>query len=110
MTGQGPPQDTNAGNSLVFGEAGGGRPRKVQTGSPEHHMLTEAKVISRGSRSQETTEAGMRKGSSLREVKEKDPAGKRKGDIKSQDPGNGWPEGGGGSKSLPPGKERENMR
>ena len=110
VIGQGPPQETDTGNSLVFGDIGGGRPRKIQTGSPEHHMLSEAKVISRGNHSQEPTEARMRKDSSLKVLKEKDPAGRRKGYGKSQDSENGRPEGGGDLKSLPPGKERENMR
>ena len=70
-------------------------------------MLSEARVIAGGSSSQGKIEAGMRQGNSLREEEEKDPAGKRKGKYKSQDPGNGRPDGGGDSKSLLSGKESE---
>ena len=70
-------------------------------------MLSEAKVISRGNHSQETTEARMRKSSSLKEMKEKDPAGQRKGNGKNQETGNSRPEGGGDSKIPPPMARRE---
>ena len=70
-------------------------------------MLMEAKVIQGGSRCQEKNEEGMREDSSLRNAQEMKPAGTRKGDQGSQDPGNGWPKGGGGLKSLLPGKEND---
>ena len=54
-------------------------------------MLTEAKVIVRGSRSQEKLEEGMRRDSSPRKVQEMDPAGIRKGCLELQDPGNDRP-------------------
>ena len=95
VTGQGPLQEINKDGSLVFGEPGRGRPRKIPKGSPEHHLLAEARVISGGGRSQERKEARMRKDSSLKEAQEMDPAGNRKGNMEWKDPGNGWPEGGG---------------
>ena len=73
-------------------------------------MLVEAKVIKGGSRCQETLEEGIEEDSSLRLVKEIKPAGPRKGENRSQDPGNGWPKGGGTLKSLLPGKESKDRR
>ena len=47
------------GNLLKFGK-GGGRPRRIQKGSPEHNLLTEAKVVTGGGHLPGRTEAGMR--------------------------------------------------
>ena len=44
---------------LELGE-GAAWPRRIQKGSPEHHLLTEAKVIPGGSRLPGRIEAGMR--------------------------------------------------
>ena len=67
MTGQGPSQEIKDDSLLVFGEAGRVMLRNVQKGSPEHHLLAEARVIpQRGGRCQEREEARMRDNSSLR--------------------------------------------
>ena len=92
MTGQGPLQEIKADSLLVFGETGRRRPRNIQKGSPEHHILAEARVIpQRGGRCQERKEARMRDNSSLRRAQEMDPAGNRKGNLVCKDPGNGRP-------------------
>ena len=95
VTGKGPPQETTAGTSLEFGDNGRDRPRRIQPGSPEHHLLVEAKVLKGGSHGQENPEEGKEVDSKLRRRKESDPAGPRKRDKGSPDPGNSWPKSGG---------------
>ena len=51
MTGKGPPPGPEEGSLQIFGE-GGGRPRIVHGGSPEHNLLMEAQVLIGGSHSQ----------------------------------------------------------
>ena len=59
-TGQGLPLGASQGSLLELGE-GGAWPRRIQKGSLEHHLLTEAKVIAGGSHMPGRTEAGMRR-------------------------------------------------